>query len=245
MKWKIELNGSGRGLEELSESFDEDPRTFEENGKYYLWSSKFEQLSKAGDVRDEGKTIIKMIRCLGEIDSLSVSNLEYSCLVEIQKDGSERRKRLASVTAKDADRAEVRLSVGDELLPSKAEQTYEYTQLALEDDTVQELIELRDRGKHWVNLYRIYEHIESNIESDIAIQDWLSGPEETRFTCTANDPEAIGHEARHAGDSSNASVEQMSHDQMSHEEAKALINDLIDDWLRHRMEVYESSKKES
>ena len=247
MRWKIELDGDKKGLEELSESFDEDPRIFDMDNKYYLWSSEFEQLTKAGDVRDVGKNIIKIVRHIGELESLRVSDLEYSCVVEIQEDGSERRIKLLSATIRDVERVSARLSVGDEELPPKAESTYEYTQLALNDPEVEELIELRDRGNHWVNLYRIYEHIRDNIESDdtIVTQDWWTGADKNRFTCTANDPEAIGHEARHAGENSTSSVEDMSHDQMSHTEAESLIDDLIKSWLKYRMQTLELSDQES
>lgn len=97
-----------------------------------------------------------------------------------------------------------------------------------------------------MNLYRIYEHIKSNIESeDIFTQGWWNNLEDTRsrFTCTANDPDAIGHEARHAGDGSDASVEEMSGEQMSHNEAKSLIDRLIGHWLEHRVEIHKSSEE--
>jgi len=136
MRWKIELDGNKNGLEELSESFDEDPRIFEESGEYYLWFSEFEQLNKAGEVRDAGEKIIKSIRHLGKLDSLRVDELEWYCIIEIQEDGSERRIKPLSARATAGSRARARLSVGDEELPPIAESTYEYTQLALEDDVV-------------------------------------------------------------------------------------------------------------
>jgi len=125
--------------------------------------------------------------------------------------------------------------------PPRAESTYEYTQLALEDDKVQELIELRDNGDSWANLYRIYEYIQANVETDdnIIEQGWWSESEKGLFKRTANSSEAIGYEARHGDDRVPAPS-----DSMDHAEAKSLIDSLINDWLRHREEGMESSENE-
>lgn len=241
MRWKVQLEGNETGLEQLSESFDEDPMIFKDGEEYYLWSSEFKQLSKSGDVRDEGQAIIKMVRHLGELDSLRVSDLGYSCVVEIQEDGSEDRIIHASIASADADAMSVRISTGEEELPPRAESTYEHTQLALNDDKVRELIDLWDNGDHWVNLYRVFEFIQDNIEAEnnIVAQGWWSKSEKDLFKHTAQSPEAIGHEARHAKRKYTAPSTPMNH-----AEAKSLIENLIEDWLRHRTEVLESSEGE-
>lgn len=242
MRWKVQLEGKEVGLEQLSESFDESPRIFEDDGEYYIWSAQFEQLDESGEVKRVAENIITTVRHLAEIDSLPIKELAVSCVVEIQEDGSERRIQHVSATMTATSVVSARVSVNGEELPPRAESTYEYTRLALNDPEVEELIELRDRGSHWVNLYRIYEYIQDNIESEetIVTQGWWTDKQKNRFTCTANDPEAIGHEARHAG-GGVASVEDMSDDQMSHGEAESLINGLIKDWLEYRMEISELS----
>lgn len=233
-------------MEQLSESFDEDPRIFEEDGEYYLWSSQFNQLCESSEASDAAKDIVRNVRNLGELGSLRVEGLDTYCVVEIQEDGSERRIVHASGSATAIAMGSARTSVDGQESPPRAESTYEYTQLALEDNKVQELIQLRDNGDDWVNLYRIYECIKNNIKSegDAVAQGWWTSTEKNRFTCTANDPDAIGHEARHAGDP-DASVEEMNDEQMSHPDAKSLIDSLINDWLSHRKEVLESSGDES
>lgn len=52
MRWKVQLEGPEKELEELSESFGEDPRIFEEDEEYYLWYSEFEQLGKFVDIQN-------------------------------------------------------------------------------------------------------------------------------------------------------------------------------------------------
>lgn len=229
-------------MKQLSESFDEDPRIFEEDGEYYLWSSQFKQLDEPGEVKYVGENRVRAVRHLGELDSLRVEDLDTSCVVEIQEDGSERRIRLLSASATDTTTASARISTDGEELPPRAESTYEYTQLAQEDDKVQELIELRDNGDRWANLYRIYEYIQANVETDdnIVEQGWWSESEKDMFKRTANSSEAIGCEARHGDDRVPAPS-----DPMDHAEAKPLIDSLINDWLRHRKEGLESSEDES
>jgi hypothetical protein len=230
MRWKVKLEGEKKGLKQLSDSFDETPRIFEEDEEYYLWSSKFEQLNESGDVKEVGEKIVKMVRHLGDLDSLSVKGLNTSHVVEIKEDGSERRIAHLSASATTVSAASVRISINGEKLPPRAESTYEYTQLALENDKVQELIQLRDNGDRWANLYRIYEYIQANVEADDSIveQGWWSQSEKDLFKRTANSSEAIGCEARHGDDRVPAPS-----DPMDHSEAVSLIDGLINDWLKH------------
>jgi len=237
MRWKIQLEGDKKGLEQLSESFDSDPKIFEESGDYYLWSSEFKECNESGEVQDVGNNLVKTVRHLGMLDSLRVNNLDASGLVEIQEDGSERSIVVDSTLVTATATASVQASVdGEEPLP-RAKSTYENTQLALKDDKVQKIIEMCDKGDHWSNLYRIYEYIQGNTgsENNIVEQGWWSESEKDLFKQTANSPEAIGHEARH-GDTRVPAPS----DPMNHAEAKALIHNLIDNWLKHRKEALES-----
>lgn len=242
MRWKVQLEGPEKGLEELSDSFDEDPRIFEEGEEYYLWYSGFEQLDESADIQDIGEDIVRTVRHLGELHSLRIKELEASRVVEIQEDGSERRVIHVSASLTATATMSARVSVNGEELPPRAESTYEHTKLALKDAKVQELVELRDKGDYWVNLYRIYEYIQDNIESEqnIIDQGWWSKSEENLFTHTANSPEAIGHEARHGKPNGSPPP-----DPMDHAEAKSLIDNLINKWLNHRKEVLESSDAEN
>lgn len=237
MRWRIHLDGDTQGLQRLSEQFDDDPHIFREDDGYLLWSSRFEELGDPGEIRDIGKTIAQAIRNFGEFDSLPVQNLEASGVDEIRDDGSKHAYRQATVTATAAVSATARAVTNDGEHQPRAESTYEHTKLALQDDTVYELTELRDNGEHWVNLYRIYEFIQDNIEGEDNIVDrgWWSNSEKSRFKRTANSPDAIGHEARHAQQRYSAPPSPMEH-----ENAKSLINELIKQWLQHRTQLVAS-----
>jgi hypothetical protein len=235
MRWKVRLTGVESGLEDLSDSFTDDPEVFEDDGNYFLWSSRFEDLDEASDVQGSAERIVRLIRNFGAQDSLWVEELAASHIHEILNDGTE----LVSVFAEGET---VKMSAGPARATSTSEdgtgetcfpadQTYEWTQLALEDEKVEEVVDLLDRGDDWVNLYRIYELIQDNIEGDQNIVDrsWWSSGEENQFTRTANSRDAIGDDARH-GDEQTGSPS----DPMTHQEAKRLIDTLIDNWLRHR-----------
>lgn len=234
MRWRIHLHGNERGLQQLSEGFDDDPRIFKEDGDYLLWSSRFDDVGDPDDIREIAETIAQAIRNFGEFDSIPVENLEASGVDEIRDDGSRHMYRQATVSGSGAISSTARVVTENGEPAPRAESTYERTKLALEDNTISELTELRDNGEHWVNLYRVYEFIQDNIEGgeNIVARGWWSNSEKNRFKQTANSPEAIGHEARHAQDSYPAPSDPMDHD-----EAKSLINKLIKQWLQHREQL--------
>lgn len=92
------------------------------------------------------------------------------------------------------------------------------------------------RPPTWPNLFNIYEIIKEDMggESQIATSGWIEKTELVRFKATANDPTAIGDEARHQKQS--PSKKKPKHKAMSHEEAKAFLHDLLEGWLDSKTE---------
>lgn len=123
---------------------------------------------------------------------------------------------------------------GNKEVHQPADRTYELTQLAAKDDKVRELVGLLDKGDDWVNLYRIYEFIQANIDGDENIVDrgWWSSNEKDRFKQTANSRDAIGDDARHGQERIPA-----PDNPMNYSEAKTLVDSLIRNWLEHRNSV--------
>lgn len=245
MRWKVRLIGDESGLNDLSESFDDDPEIFEEDGDFYLWSSRFEEINEDYEVRKTAEDIVRAIRNFGERDSLRVRELEVSHVTEMLDDGSEHMYVRAEPVTIGVGAGPVRVTTSNEddneaiYLP--ADRTFEWTQLALEDEAVGELVGLLDQGDSWVNLYRIYEFIQKNIESEenIIAQGWWSASEKNLFKHTANSREALGDEARH-GPKVPAPDKPMTH-----AEAKRLVETLIDHWLRHRKHISNSAQDQS
>lgn len=235
MKWKVRLTGNESGLETLAESFIDDPEVFKEDDDFFLWSSRFKGLDKAGEVRNTAEEIVRTIRNLGAKDSLRTEDLQAAHVHEIRDDGTEH----VTVQAEDAT---VRVGVGptrvittdekgNKMVHRPADRTYELTQLAAGDEKTRELVSLLDKGDNWVNLYRIYEFIQANIDGDknIVERGWWSSSEKDRFKQTANSRDAIGDDARHGQNRIPA-----PDDPMNYSEAKALIDSLGRSWLEHR-----------
>lgn len=245
MRWKVRLSGDELGLKDLSDSFDDDPAIFEEDNEFYLWSSRFEGVNEADEVRETAENIVQAIHNFGERDSLRIEELEASHITEMRDDGSKNVYVFgepASLALR-AGPVRVTTSNGDKTkeLYLPADRTYKWTQLALEDETVGKFVGLLEQGDSWVNLYRIYEFMQNNIKSEdnIIAQGWWSAGEKSLFKHTANSREAIGDEARH-GPKVPA-----PENPMTHAEAKRLIETLIDHWLRHRKQISTSAQEQN
>ena len=238
MKWKVRLTGNERSLETLAESFTDDPRVFEDDDNFFLWSSQYEDLKDADEVRDTAEEIVRTIRNLGVKDSLRTEDLQASHVHEINEDGTEHVTVRAEGSTVGMRVGPVRVTTTDEdgnkEISRPADRTYELTQLAAKDDKVRELVGLLDKGDDWVNLYRIYEFIQANIDGDenIADRGWWSSNEKDRFKQTANSRDAIGDDARHGQERIPA-----PDNPMNYPEAKALVDSLIRNWLEHRSSV--------
>jgi len=235
MKWKVRLSGDEAGLETLSESFSDDPEIFEEDGNYFLWSSRFQDLEDAKEVRKTAKDIATTIRNLGEQDSLRTEELQASHVHRIKEDGTEHVSVRLETATLGVRAGPVRITTidedGNKEVHRPADRTYDLTQVALNDDKALELTRLLDNGDDWVNLYRIYEFIQANIEDEenIVEKGWWSSTEKDRFKQTANSRDAIGDNARHGQERIPA-----PNNPMSHSDAKSLIDTLVYNWLEHR-----------
>lgn len=231
MRWKVLLEGTERGLEDLSNSFSEDPEVFEEEGRYFLWCSQFEDLSEDREVYETAKDIVQVIQSFALMESIKVDDLRPAQVHEILDDGSTNVHVFLEGQGVVLGGGRVRVidpETGEELeeyLP--ANQTYEWTQLALEDEEVREMVRIIERGFSWVNMYRILEFVEKDIDDTVSNQGWWSGNERGDFKKTANRSDSIGYEARHIP---NDKIK----DPITHSEAKHLIQRLLRKWFQYR-----------
>lgn len=242
MRWKVRLDGTESGLQDLEESFDDDPNIVAEDDDYYIRSQIFEDFDDPNDIRTKATDIVRCIRNFGKRDSLQVSDLEASHIVKEEEDGTEHAYIQVETATIGITTSTPRVVTEGEnretevFLP--ADRTEEWTQLALRDEKVSDVADLLDRGDNWVNLYRIYEFIQDNIESEdnIVDQGWWSESEKDRFKQTANSRDAIGDDARHANNRIPA-----PNNPMTQAEAKRQIDTLVDHWLQHRKQIAESA----
>lgn len=235
MEWKVRLEGKERGLETVAESFNDDPEVFRDDENFFLWSGRFEDLEDSNEIRSRAEEVVRTIRNLGVRDSLNIEDLQASHVYKINEDGTEQVFVRTEPATIGISAGSVRVTTidedGNKEVHQPADRTYELTKLALEDEKVEELVNLLDQGDEWVNLYRIYEFIQSNIdgEDNIVERDWWSSSEKDLFKQTANSRDAIGDDARHAGKNIPA-----PEDPLNHSDAKSLIDSLVQNWLEHR-----------
>jgi hypothetical protein len=235
MRWEVQLQGNESGLEKLAQSFNDEPEIVqrEAEDEFVLLTSQFDGVDDVEEVRKISDTIVRTIRAYGKRDSLKIEDLEAAGVAKITDDGT--KQLFVSVTDTVAINSSATATVisadGEIETFQPADRTYEWTQLAMEDKKVSELAELIDKGDSWVNLYRVYEYIQDNIqsESNIVAQGWWSENEKNLFKRTANSRDAIGDDARHGTDQIPA-----PEDPMTHAEATRLVDTLVDRWLRHR-----------
>jgi hypothetical protein len=87
------------------------------------------------------------------------------------------------------------------------------------------------RPPTWSNLYNVYELVREDVggEQKIANSGWIEKDELASFKATANDPSAIGDDARHQKRSS--SKKSPKKQIMSHDEAREFLHQLLNGWL--------------
>lgn len=103
--------------------------------------------------------------------------------------------------------------------------------LALElsgsSESVQKVLRLWDsQGETWVNLYRVFEVVQSDIGGDIREQEGVKSREIDRFKHTANHQGATGDDARHG----HLRAEPPKNP-MPIEEARSLIRRIVKGWI--------------
>lgn len=99
-------------------------------------------------------------------------------------------------------------------------------QLATSDPTVDDALYFLQRADpDWVELYKAYEIVRADV-GKIEDHSWASKRELSRFTGTANHPNAAGRTARHARMSTPALP-----DPMTLQDARALIRRVVRAWI--------------
>ncbi|MDK2801647.1 MAG: hypothetical protein PWQ70_3266, partial [Clostridiales bacterium] len=103
-------------------------------------------------------------------------------------------------------------------------------ELSLIDENVKRVLKLvyKEGTENWVNLYRIYEIIKSDI--DPIKKGWVESKVIDNFKHTANHPAAAGDDARH-GFMKN----QAPQNPMSIVDAKQLIETIVKKWIRYKV----------
>lgn len=231
MVWKVQLSGPQYELDELLHSFGDGDFSLSrgEHGEYYLYSSQFDGCNSANDVREVSTAILKVLNGATKLALGGNLGLTVSCVVEQRPDGIECSHMCIVDTVLIKDSFVIRI------FDSKGNFVNEYSpadfvpiwlKLGLQDDVVGKVFRLFGQQHDWVNLYRIYEVIEEDVNG-IVKKGWLTEEQKKVFKHTANSPTAIGDEARHGKEPTSP-----PRFPMLLSEARVLIENLVHKWLR-------------
>ncbi|WP_143824996.1 hypothetical protein [Natrinema ejinorense] len=244
MGWKVRLAGQRNDLILLGCIYTDEPQITFTDTHAFLESNRFNEFEEPSTVLEEGKKLMCSMRAsvLGSIDTVHPPAADN---VVILPDGSPHVIHTLSPSQR-TDTVPVVTNISDTNtvrdLGSNCEEIkqveglpdleYEnlYIDLPEQDQKSSELIQLIDNGYDWVNLYRVYEWVRDEIGTNPSKNSWISEGDEDLFTRTANSPEALGTQARHAD--SNPARE--PDDPMSRDKAVQLIYDVSREFLKER-----------
>lgn len=200
--WLIELSGTDIDLQELPTRFSSsERRVVVENNRYYLNSEKFNSLTEARDVLEEGHRLISMLNGIAKLEVSNWVNIQIAGVSREEHGGSRHQFIFPEPIAARA-RVSANLTVigqdGSVVEDRQPPRTQRILNLTLQDDKVEKVLRLYGSGEaSWVNIYRIFEVIQSDIGGLLVSQGWATQSEINTFTQTANSAQAVGDEARH------------------------------------------------
>ena len=236
MKWEVQLTGDPADLTMLSHSFSEpDMAISDANGQFVLRSTQFEPLQTADTVRNKAQEIVTAVSGTARLLLGTSQPVGVGAVFAVREDGGRNvfvlaspatlrlRGTLASLVVKRAD-GTVETHYPTEPGPG-------WVKVALQQEVVARALRLRNTGTlEWVDLYRLYEVIESDVPARaIQAKGWVTSSQIERFKRTANSQKAIGDKARHGKD-----PYEPPQNSMSLSEARGLIDSVLKAWLREK-----------
>jgi hypothetical protein len=231
-RWQVELTGHQFDLEDLPRWFTvPELRVVEQEGHFLLEAEQFDDLHESAAVHSAARELLPRINGVAKLKIGSFRDVAVgAAVIELDEEGLERQHVVLLVGTVEA-RAKasgVLLKVGQDELSAPAPgslDTDQWLRAAEADPEAQEALGILGGRPHdWVNLYKVYEIVRSR--ADIKSSGWASDNELTRFTRTANHPEAAGEGARHGRMSSDPPPTPMS---LS--EADAFVGRIVMAWL--------------
>ena len=235
MRWEIQLAGDPADLRMLSKSLNKpELLVSEENGQFALRSTEFESLDSTDAVRNKARELITAMSGCARLFLETSQPIEVGAVTEIGKDGARnifvspepailRLRSTVSVVIKHSD-GTIETRRPTDPVPA-------LIKAALQHEVVARALRLRNVGTlEWVDLYRLYEVIESDVpRKNIESKGWATKNQIDRFKHTANSQKAVGDKARHGKDPYSPPK-----NPMSLSEARTLIDNLLKAWLQKK-----------
>ncbi len=233
MEWFVIITGDRYDLEYLCKYFNSPELCIaQQEQDFILKSTDFNSLTGAKDVKNKASEILTLVNGAARLELGVRKPLSVAHVVKVKDDGTREvflefsdtlfihESVTASVVGADGTVREIRQI---SLIPN-------WVAASQRDENVAKVLRLFGIGdRDWVNLYRIYEVVENDIEgiSNIVKKGWATRKAIERFKHTANSPGAIGDESRHGKQTSKPPK-----DPMTLSEAKSLVETILHNWLR-------------
>lgn len=237
MKWEVDVLGDQTDLRLLQKAFFSDEFYLsEENGKFVLRSRAFEDLNDADAVRARAVELVASLSgasraLLGAQQSLNVGGATL-----VREDGTRNYFLVVhpSTIRMRGMPVSLRITRADGTVEEHhpADPVRDWIDVAVKNPAVAKALRLRDSGGlDWVELYRLYEVIESDTpQSEIVRNAWATKAEIRRFKYTANSPAALGDQARHGKERSLPPI-----DPMDLSCARSLIGRILERWISSKV----------
>ena len=231
-KWLIKLKGDEFDLKDLASLVHSRSRAvLEENGLYYLWSSDFDSLDSASEVRESASTLIDALNGAMKLHTSGFQGVYEDGVIMIEEDG--RRREYIYLGGSSAARSRTRASItvitsGDkEQVAQPPRDVESWISIAKRDKAVADALHFF-RENSWLSLYKVYEIIREDVNGQQAIvrRGWATKHSLSRFTQTAQSKAALGDLARHTTNGYKPPSQPMSI-----KEARELVRRMILGWL--------------
>lgn len=233
MNWEVDIAGDLTDLRLLQKAFCSDDFSLtEKNGKFVLRATAFDGMNDVDEVRAKAKELVTSLSGASRALLGAQKQLEVGGVTLIRPDGTKNHFVLvepAAISVRGLP-VSVRVTKSDGSVEEHhaADPVRQWLDVAVKNPTVAKALRLRDKGGlDWVELYRLYEVIESDIpKHEIVQKSWASKKEIRLFKRTANSPAVLGDEARHGKEQYQPPA-----NPMSIREARSLVERILRKWI--------------
>ncbi len=205
MMWKIRIEGDAHDLNELQQSFS-DGSVVIEHGKhdqYYLIADTFQECVNDEEVRKLASSLIDIVSGASRLALGGNLPITQSETVKVNEDGTKSIFTYfhENILFRDSLHTSViyddKGNVVEGIKP--ADDVPTWVSMGMKDEAIAKVLRLFNRPLKWVELYKIYEIIESDAGGldTLVSNGWAKKTDIKLFKHTSNSPGAIGDEARH------------------------------------------------
>ena len=236
-EWLVELKGETAELEYLCKlPSSQGWRMTEQDGRYYLESEVFDS---SADARDVLSGASRMLDVMNGVARLVLKNFEgpivKGAIKRIEKNGKPPTQFLMPsgiASAETFGSINVTIPSGQEVSHRTSIPGSKWIEIAEKDLSAHKALALYGGLKHdWRSLYMVLEAIEDDVggERGLIVKGLAQKNEIKLFKQMANSFLSLGYQARHA-----TAKHQAARKPMSLEDAKSLIKNILENWLRSK-----------